>query len=285
MSAEKIINHPIIGEYKIVRKHQSRGIRISVHRSKGVQITIPAFASYQQASQFLESKLDWVCNSLKKQKERAEKQNLLLEEDGATIELINGKIILSKIAHLPITPLKHKTSTTPPLLFTFPEEETPTTTPPKHKTHKITITTSKLAKNGGELRAISYPADAPKKLLIAAITLAIRRSAAEYLPERAQLLATKYGFKYNKLSLKNNKSNWGSCSSKNNINLNIHLMRLPSELCDYVILHELAHLKHRNHGKEFHNYLNSLCNGREKELSKTLKEFSPTLLLRKANEN
>lgn len=251
MSTEKIITHPIIGEYKIVKKAQARGIRLSVHATKGVKITIPLFTSYSQASAFLESKIDWVSKSLAKQRDKAQKLALPLV-DGTSITLINGIITLSKIV-------------------------LPSTTTTKQEITKITITTSKLVNGGGNLRSISYPASASPKQLITAIDLTIKRYAAEYLPERIQYLATKHNFKYKRLSLKNNKSNWGSCSSMNNINLNIHLMRLPAELCDYVILHELAHLKHRNHGKEFHNYLNTLCDGREKELSKALKQFRPTI--------
>lgn len=245
MPAQKIINHPIIGEYKIVKKLRSKGLRLSVHGSKGVQITIPAFSSYRQASEFLESKLDWVIKSLAKQKEKRKTQTLHLE-NGASIILINGVITLSQINPQGLNP-------------------------------KITITKNILANQEGTSRSISYPATISTEQLIAAVTLAIRRSAQEYLPERALLLAKKHGFKYNKLFLKNNKSNWGSCSSLNNINLNIHLMRLPAELCDYVILHELAHLKHRNHGNDFHNYLNSLCDGREKEFSRQLKQYRPSI--------
>lgn len=87
----------------------------------------------------------------------------------------------------------------------------------------------------------------------------LRRQAKAYLPGRLAELAAQHGFCYNKVRIKHNVSNWGSCSVKKNINLNLNLMRLPAELQDYVMLHELCHLKYMNHGKEFHALLESVC--------------------------
>ena len=80
-------------------------------------------------------------------------------------------------------------------------------------------------------------------------------------------------FSYNTLAIKNNRTNWGSCSGKRNINLNLHLTALPEELMDFVILHELCHLVYLNHSKEFHKLLNEACGGREKELNRKLRGY------------
>ena len=87
----------------------------------------------------------------------------------------------------------------------------------------------------------------------------LRREAREYLPVKLAALAAEYGFVYNRVSIKNNRSNWGSCSTKGNINLNLRLMRVPEHLRDYVILHELCHLRHHDHGPAFHALLERLC--------------------------
>ena len=87
----------------------------------------------------------------------------------------------------------------------------------------------------------------------------LRAEAKAFLPGRVALLADRYGFAYGRVAVKHNRSNWGSCSDKGNINLNLNLMRLPEDLRDYVLLHELAHLRHRNHGPEFHALLDRLC--------------------------
>ena len=88
--------------------------------------------------------------------------------------------------------------------------------------------------------------------------VALRKLAKAWLPARLQLLASHYGFTYGRVAIKNNRTNWGSCSARNNINLNLHLMRLPEHLRDYVILHELCHLRHHDHGENFHRLLEQL---------------------------
>ena len=80
----------------------------------------------------------------------------------------------------------------------------------------------------------------------------LRRRAKAELPQRLAELASRYGFVYNRVAIKHNSTNWGSCSSKNNINLNLNIVRLPFVLRDYILLHELCHLRHHDHGHEFH---------------------------------
>lgn len=101
----------------------------------------------------------------------------------------------------------------------------------------------------------------------------LRRRAKTYLPARVEELSRKHGLRYNRIFVKNLKSRWGSCSSQNNINLNLHLMRLPENLIDYVILHELAHTKEKNHGKNFYSLLNTLIIN-SKACDKELKKYS-----------
>ncbi len=100
----------------------------------------------------------------------------------------------------------------------------------------------------------------------------LRRQAKAYLPGRLAELAAQHGFSYNQVRIKHNVSNWGSCSVKKNINLNLNLMRLPAELRDYVMLHELCHLKYMNHGKEFHALLESICPN-HKALRRQLRDY------------
>lgn len=88
--------------------------------------------------------------------------------------------------------------------------------------------------------------------------LKLRILAKIWLPARLQMLASHYGFTCGRVVIKNNRSNWGSCSAKNTINLNLHLMRIPEHLRDYVILHELCHLRHHDHGPQFHKLLEQL---------------------------
>ena len=86
----------------------------------------------------------------------------------------------------------------------------------------------------------------------------MRRRAKAQLPGRLAELAARYGFAYNRVTIKHNATNWGSCSTKGNINLNLNIVRLPKVLQDYVLLHELCHLRHPDHGHGFHLLLEHL---------------------------
>lgn len=102
----------------------------------------------------------------------------------------------------------------------------------------------------------------------------LRSEAKATLPSRLKELAEQYGFSYNRVSIKHNLSNWGSCSSKGNINLNLCLVLLPDDLQDYVMLHELCHLKEMNHGPAFHSLLESVCPD-HKAKALRMKEYHP----------
>lgn len=119
----------------------------------------------------------------------------------------------------------------------------------------------------GKYRAAKVPSD-PAGLE------QMRETARKRLTPKLMEAAAKYGFRFNgRIAIKNNVSNWGSCSSKGNINLNMRLILLPEHLQDYVIIHELCHLKHQNHGPEFHALLDSILNGKERELVRELRSW------------
>ena len=71
--------------------------------------------------------------------------------------------------------------------------------------------------------------------------------------ERVDHFNTTYKFKFNRINIKNQKTRWGSCSNKGNLNFNYKIVLLPERLADYIIVHELCHLKELNHSKKFWN--------------------------------
>ena len=77
------------------------------------------------------------------------------------------------------------------------------------------------------------------------------KEAKKTLPPRVMEIAEAMGITYNKLSFRKQRTRWGSCNSKGNISLNCLLVKVPEEVRDYVIIHELAHRKHMNHSKAF----------------------------------
>lgn len=75
--------------------------------------------------------------------------------------------------------------------------------------------------------------------------------AKEAIPKRVAYYAPIVGVTYGRISIRNQKTRWGSCSGKGNLNFNCQLMRMPSEVIDYVVVHELCHRKEMNHSPEF----------------------------------
>jgi len=81
----------------------------------------------------------------------------------------------------------------------------------------------------------------------------LRLNAHKILPKRCTELAGMHGFVINKISVRGQRSRWGSCSRRKNISLNYRLLQFRPEMIDYVIIHELCHLRHPNHSKAFWN--------------------------------
>lgn len=75
--------------------------------------------------------------------------------------------------------------------------------------------------------------------------------AVEYIPKRVKYYAENENFVYNKITIKNLVSRWGSCSTKGNLNFNCLLMLTPDYVIDYIVVHELCHLREMNHSEKF----------------------------------
>jgi len=103
-----------------------------------------------------------------------------------------------------------------------------------------------------------------------------KKSAKSYLPERVAFWQKKMNLEYNRLGFRLAKKRWGSCNSKRNISLNPYMMKLSREMIDYIIVHELSHLRHMNHSKAFYqcvqNYIPNYI-----KIEKEIKALSLTL--------
>ncbi len=224
-----------IGEVSFLKKSSSKNIRITIKPDQGVKVTYPNYVSLTKAFHFVEEKSEWINKSLEKIK--------LLEKPhthfipGIVFTTNNHKLEFSKHNALGM----------------------------KVKVKNGTITV--LYNNQQQVTS-----DIGQQLIRKGIIQALKIEANEILPLRVSYLANKYGLNYKSIRVKNLKSRWGSCSSVNNINLNIHLVRLPVHLMDYVILHELVHTVHKNHGKQFWMLLEKLS-GNARDLAREMKEY------------
>ena len=100
----------------------------------------------------------------------------------------------------------------------------------------------------------------------------LRDKAKELLPDKLRQLASLHGFRYTSVRITKSRTRWGSCSSKATINLSLNLMRLPAHLIEYVLLHELCHTIHMNHGHEFWLLLNNITGNQAHLLKRELKK-------------
>jgi len=105
---------------------------------------------------------------------------------------------------------------------------------------------------------ITLTSDFSENEAIAALNRWLNAKAREQLPRLLDEEAQKYRFSYSRVTIKEQKSRWGSCSSKGNINLNSRLLFLPACLVRHVLLHELCHLLEMSHSKTFHDLLYSV---------------------------
>lgn len=235
-SSEKKTYLEGIGTVSLRRSSRARMIRLKVDHQKGVVVVLPNHLPEKYAIDFVDRKKNWIKKSLARQSE-LKKQNTLFTES-TEFQTRNHSLILKR-----------------------------------HK--KATI---KTAVSRNEIH-IWYPDFAHvederiQKAVRRAIEETWRIEAKRYLPYRTQELALKHGFTYNNVRVKKAGTRWGSCSSTNNINLNIQLMRLPDHLIDYVILHELAHTVEKNHQSSFWNLMESILPG-AKKYDKALNKYN-----------
>ena len=229
------VHFPQIGDVQFVHSIRAGYIRISIKQCGGVRVTVPKRATIEQAMDFVKTKIDWI---------RQAQSRMALE---------NRKILF-----------------TPDTFFSTKNRQLQLL-PWKSEQFRAQLSKDTLK--------IFYPhdiqiqSDKAQEIIREYITDTLREEAKEYLPKRTKQLAAEHGFSYHGVTVKNVSSRWGSCSSINNINLNIHLVRLPQHLSDYVILHELTHTIHKNHGSFFWQYLNKITGGKAKQLDKEMKKY------------
>ena len=236
MSEKMIVEHPQIGKLQFVRSVSAKYIRISMKPFGGIKVTVPKRSSMQVAMAFVETKKDWI---------------LQTQLRIATLE-------------------KRRTVFTPDTVFSTQKRQLQLLS---WKSEKFRVQLSK------DILKIFYPyeidlrSEQAQEMICNFIINTLKKEAKEYLPQRTEQLATAHGFKYHGVTVKNISSRWGSCSTTNHINLNIHLVRLPEHLSDYVILHELTHTVHKNHGDLFWKHLNIITGGKAKQLAAGMKQY------------
>ncbi len=125
--------------------------------------------------------------------------------------------------------------------------------------------------------SFNYAQESVQASAVKASIKALRIQAESLLPKRVQQLALKHELEYSGVKIKRLTRRWGSCDHAQNIVLNLYLIQLPWELIDYVILHELTHTKHLNHGPDFWSTLENL-ESNARQLRSSIRRYRPDII-------
>lgn len=229
-----VINHHTLGEVVVSQTFRARRISISIRPPSIIRLTIPYNIALNDAIKFLEDKSEWILSGLAKFKQKYP----------------------DKIIEMPYSTRSHSLRYNPcdTMKVSARLTETEFIVSYPMNTHFSDTTVQEITKR--------------------AIDMAWSAEAKEILPQRVKSLAEDFNFKCGNITVRNTRSKWGSCSPQNDISLSIHLMHIPDYLVDYIILHELCHTIHKNHGEHFHGLLRSVTDGMHDSYRKELKMYN-----------
>jgi predicted metal-dependent hydrolase len=225
-----------IGPVVLTTPKKGKRLTIKVRPFKGVEVFIPLGTPPSHVAAFIKQNRDWIKKAVEKTKAKEGEQTIFDENTGFQSHTF-ALVIQPDTRHDVNIKLANGT-----LLVKYPSHM------------NVRTASIQSAIRGG-------------------IEDAIRIEAKKFLPGRLHELAKLHQFEYKKLFIKNLKTRWGSCSAINNINLNLHLLRLPFHLIDYVILHELCHTVEKNHGPQFWKLLDKVADGKAKQFEKEMKQY------------
>lgn len=224
-------------EYILIRsKRKSIGIRVSLE--KGIEVRAPLRASERSIQKILLDNKGWILQTWQRLLEEEEYKKAIQYKDGTMLYLF-GQLVPIEIRKDISNKLNYDKDK---FIFSLTEE---------------------IIKN-----------DKKREIICRELyEIFLRNIAKEYLVYRTIELANMYNFTVNNIRVKKVKTRWGSCSSKNNINLNLKLIMADKKAIDYVIVHELCHTKELNHSKKFWGLVEKLMPN-YKEYQKYLKQMS-----------
>ena len=206
--------------YTLKRSRKARHVRLLITHEKGLQVTAPLRVSDRQVTRFVESKTGWITKTLDYYSKFPKFNEAQLLEQNATAKYLGEDC--SVIA-------THNVNSSRP----------------KATLSEKTIT-------------LQLPAMTPS---IAKRCLEgwYKRQAREIIEQRVAQFAPQFGVAVGKIAIRGQRTRWGSCSSRGNLNFNWKLAMAPTEVIDYLVVHELSHMKELNHSKRFWNVVATHC--------------------------
>jgi hypothetical protein len=227
-------------DYKIIKSKKYKRITISIKRSQDIVVSAPSTLSNRKIAEFVKKNETWINKNL-----------VRLEEDLRTKRhtFLDGDkfLFLGELYTLKIIELNNSKKN----IFIYRDE----------KTKELIIYLDEINKE--KIKNAIFDYYKKETLYIVKKTF------------KENLVMQRFENKINTIKVQKSNTRWGSCSSKNNLNFSFRLIMLPRECVEYVMLHELAHIKEKNHGPFFYIELGILCPN-YKELEQKLKQISKT---------
>jgi len=211
--------------YSIRYSKKAKYLRLSVSALKGIEVVVPDFIGRDQAQlmaqNLVENKKAWLKKTLSK-------FNVSLPAKAPQELPLPEKLELKAIDQV--------------LSISYEQQQSAWLTIEKSQADKLSVK--------GDLQN--------RALLLESLEGYLKQLAKFYLRPQLDFFSRKYALDYNKVTIRGQKTRWGSCSSQKNISLNYKLLFIEKDLADYVLLHELAHTRHLNHSADFWGLLKTL---------------------------
>jgi predicted metal-dependent hydrolase len=227
----KVLAHPILmGKYDITldrqtisytlkRSYKAKLIWLNIKRKTGLTVTIPCSYEIENLPEYLTINSKWILRNLDKYCHEQPALQVMNIRPANTISYL-GKFI-----------------------------------PIMHKRKNSGQTALKLEQNN---LIISHNSTS-KYLSSVELEQWYRLQASKLIKNKVEIFSQQMGLTYNRVVIRDQKSRWGSCSYRKNLNFNWRLIMAPEPVLDYVVLHELCHLKEMSHSKSFWSLLGSYC--------------------------
>ena len=198
-------------DYELIKSNR-KSIEIKLKSNGQVVIKGPKHMKQDQCEKILEQKWGWILENLQKFNDRQNQEKFRRYEDEEIFNILGEKITIKLL--------------------------------------RQSLNTSKLKKLSGEW-ILSVPEDWDREKIIEALMPQFKLDLKKYLETRIHHYEPMFSKKVKSLTIRNQSTKWGSCSSKQGLNFNYRLIFAPLEIIDYLLVHEMSHLEHMNHSKSY----------------------------------
>lgn len=198
-------------QFLLRRSSRAKRLRISIGSDRRFKITVPKRAFSFQIVHFLKKNEPWISKQIRRLEKESQLRPALNYHSGDQVYYFGEALTLRIIPH-------------------------------SLKRAKVKVRDDYLEVYSDSTNALQ---------IRAAIEKFYRKKAEEVIHDRLQYFNETYQFKYHRVSFRNQKTRWGSCSAAGNLSFNWRLIMAPIEVLDYVVVHELCHLKELNHSSRF----------------------------------